>query len=770
MAVLFHWSGSASGGWTNPTGYTLRSDNTVGNDTAVWTKTLSSGSPDDPASVNANTSDQWVAHTFTIAPVSSTTHVTTTWQSSYVVRDHATTTWQSSYVVRDHATTTWASSYAVRKHLTTTWASSYVARIRPTITWQSSYVVRDHQTTTWQSSYVVRDHVTTTWQSSYGVGGRLASSWASSYVIRHRVATTWQSSYAVKIKASTTWQSSFVVRDRSTTTWQSSFVVRDHKTTTWQSSYTVASDSGPGDWNRVSATGSELATDGTPAFTVTSAATLATAIAAASAGDVIQCNTASYGTFAGTSKAVVIKATPGHTPSIALNLTNGDANFTIDGFFITGADFTGTPGPHDITISNCNSHSSSGAGGLFEVDGPEDANILIVDHEFTAIGDGGDDTEAAIRFSYGPADSGFTIKRCNFHDMAADGVKLGAAAIIEDCIFDAVTPDDPDKHTDAIQLFDGDGATIRRSFFTGCEQSIGGFDGTQECLIEDNVVVDGDAHWITLMGDDPASIVRHNTVIGGDIYLSSKSGAPSSKTYVLDNIADGVALTGTVVNGTPSANTHNMFPSGASGSNFNGTPTFVGGATPTTWAGYELDPDSDGVGAASDGHDVGIRVTTPDHVTQTWASSYKVRDRVTTTWQSSFGVRHHATTSWQSSYTVSVIGSTHMASTWVSSYKVRKHLSTTWASSYVVRDRVSTTWRSSYTVEARVTTTWRSSYAFEAVRITSTWTSSYAVVETVAVLPEGTVAVYGRVGDVEVADATASVSVRIRSPRLEVTT
>jgi hypothetical protein len=43
-----------------------------------------------------------------------------------------------------------------------------------------------------------------------------------------------------------------------------------------------------------------------------------------------------------------------------------------------------------------------------------------------------------------------------------------------------------------------------------------------------------------------------------------------------------------------------------SGSNITGTPIFVGGANPTTYAGFRLAPGSPGKGAASDGTDIGI--------------------------------------------------------------------------------------------------------------------------------------------------------------------
>jgi hypothetical protein len=50
-----------------------------------------------------------------------------------------------------------------------------------------------------------------------------------------------------------------------------------------------------------------------------------------------------------------------------------------------------------------------------------------------------------------------------------------------------------------------------------------------------------------------------------------------------------------------------MLISGASGQNFNGTPQFVGGSNPTTYAGFALASSSPGKGRASDGSDVGAR-------------------------------------------------------------------------------------------------------------------------------------------------------------------
>lgn len=67
MVFMAHWSGSGAGGWTPPTGYTIRSNNTAGNDALIATKALASGSVEDPAAITAPGSANWVADTFAIA-------------------------------------------------------------------------------------------------------------------------------------------------------------------------------------------------------------------------------------------------------------------------------------------------------------------------------------------------------------------------------------------------------------------------------------------------------------------------------------------------------------------------------------------------------------------------------------------------------------------------------------------------------------------------------------------------------------------------------
>lgn len=176
-------------------------------------------------------------------PPGGTTHVTTTWASSYTVNDHVTTTWQSSYAVKDHVIATWQSSYGVKDHVTTTWSSSYGVKDHVTITWQSSYVVKDHVQTSWSSNYIVKDHVTTTWSSSYDVVttglSHVEQSWSSSWITRDHRTVLWSSVYGVADHKVVTWASSWTTHEHRQVLWASRYTVHSKITNTWQSSYAV---------------------------------------------------------------------------------------------------------------------------------------------------------------------------------------------------------------------------------------------------------------------------------------------------------------------------------------------------------------------------------------------------------------------------------------------------------------------------------------------------------------------------------------------------
>jgi hypothetical protein len=352
-------------------------------------------------------------------------------------------------------------------------------------------------------------------------------------------------------------------------------------------------------------------------------ATFASQVSAAASGQTMCLAAGNYGIWQGTSKAITIRPQSGVSPTLSVNLGNGDANFTIDGGHVNDdsgtpginmgpSTFMQNPGPKNITIENV-AITGSAPGGVFEFDGPTNSGIVLDHDVWHDIMDTG--TEAAVRFSYS-GNSGVTIENSLFRDMVADALKLGAQMKAIHNEFVNVYPHGHSElHTDAIQIFGGTNDVLIGNLVHGnCEQGIGAFDGTSGNTIEDNVVVGCTAHSMALMGDkNPPSLVAHNTIIGSStavINCTSKPGEGPSTTRIVDNIASGgIELTdGSDQPCTPSEDTHNMFRSGATGHDFNGIPQFVGGANPSTYAGFKLVPGSAGKKAASDGLDVGARI------------------------------------------------------------------------------------------------------------------------------------------------------------------
>ena len=114
---------------------------------------------------------------------------------------------------------------------------------------------------------------------------------------------------------------------------------------------------------------------------------------------------------------------------------------------------------------------------------------------------------------------------------------------------------------------------------------------------------------------DTNSIVRHNTLLYrascdynttcGTIMLTHKTADPAGKGTVLyDNIATAIVAGD---GSTYSERGKNLVRSGSTGTDISGAPTFAGGATPTTRAGFQLASNSLGKGAGSTpaGSDIG---------------------------------------------------------------------------------------------------------------------------------------------------------------------
>jgi hypothetical protein len=215
-----------------------------------------------------------------------------------------------------------------------------------------------------------------------------------------------------------------------------------------------------------------------------------------------------------------------------------------------------------------------------------------------------------------------TVQNSDFIGGCSDGIQAGVGLNIYSNRFINMLvgncPNDP--HTDAIQFVGATGSEgphIKGNYFENNDQALTAFDRIANAVIEDNIFVAGPIGrpWQIEWYSDTNSIIRHNTFLYstkcgyrmacGQIYLGRKSTDPAGKgTIVIDNIATVISVN----DGSAAARIdHNLVRSGAGDGDVSGSPTFIGGTTPSTWSGFQLAATSLGVNAASDGSNLGSR-------------------------------------------------------------------------------------------------------------------------------------------------------------------
>lgn len=350
--------------------------------------------------------------------------------------------------------------------------------------------------------------------------------------------------------------------------------------------------------------------------------TLNSQVSAAAVGQTVCLAAGSYGAWSGTNKAITIAPEPNASPTMAFNFGSRAANFTINGghsnfdsstpgINLTASSFSA--GSQNITLEGV-AATDNGVSFLVDVrtDGP---GIVIKDNIFHDL-EYPNTTSGSIRVlspDSVPA-SNIVIENNLFRDMGADGIDASSASTMvgNDFLNVASGSNDP-RHTDAIQFFGGPNMVIEGNFDDGCSQGIDAFDGSHGNTIQDNVIIGCTVHSLSTYADTPGSLVAHNTVIGrGGEECGAKSGSPASTTQIRDNVLQ-QGINWSDVQCTPSVDTRNMSWPGYgqihSGSDFTGKPAFAGGANPNTYAGYALAAGSPGKGQATDGGDVGARVS-----------------------------------------------------------------------------------------------------------------------------------------------------------------
>ena len=361
-------------------------------------------------------------------------------------------------------------------------------------------------------------------------------------------------------------------------------------------------------------------------------ATFAAQVSAATAGQTVCLATGDYGTWTGTNKAITVKAGAGQTPTMTDSFGSGASGFTLDGISGMSGSISGTA--NNITIQNS---SFTGEQDVL-MDQMENANIVFKGDHFPGfVG-----TARLWTQNYnasgptGAVPSGVIVENSVFDNPGnlsgiTDGVRCDGASIqILNNDFSGIndTSDGTGNHGDPIQIYGGTHCIIKGNYFHGMINSatcsLGEWDGGDHNVFENNVVDSGGCYNAINPLADQSSLIDHNTFITpasgclanpqsecAAVGTGAKTGSSGSGTIYRNNIMAGIDNGDGGVNASYTED-HNLCLSGCGGGTGDiiGAPALVGGAQPTTWAGFGLKAGSLGIGAASDGTNNGVELPT----------------------------------------------------------------------------------------------------------------------------------------------------------------
>lgn len=350
--------------------------------------------------------------------------------------------------------------------------------------------------------------------------------------------------------------------------------------------------------------------------TLSAGANLASAIASAAAGSTICLNSGNYGTVdLGTftkNPRVTVRAVTRLGASLRLEANNGANGVIFDGLAFGDSGISGST-TKNITIQN----SSFGTNQLdISTINFNNNNILIDRNTFGAHNASSCEGRLCVHWGNGPGSTpaGVVITNNTFGPGGcSDGVQTGSNGVVvgPGNSFTGIVQGSCSQHVDAIQAYGSAKTVINGNYFVDNTIHIGMYDGGSNETITNNVFVRGNGR--PLQVNSVGMVLRHNTFFNTDEFsLGAKPGeTPSTNWTVSDNIWVNAQLgyfggQAVCVNCSYSNNLIDAQSSVVNSTNtISGSPTFVGGSNPTTWAGFQLAAGSLGKNRATDGSDVG---------------------------------------------------------------------------------------------------------------------------------------------------------------------
>lgn len=349
--------------------------------------------------------------------------------------------------------------------------------------------------------------------------------------------------------------------------------------------------------------------------TLSAGANVATAITGAPAGATICLNDGSYGalsipTFT-KSPAVTVKAVNLHGASFGAITTNVAPNgLVLDGLNVTAnGSFDTANTARNVTIKNVEWNTFQLA--IFTNQYNNQSITIGPGNHWGAFDDQGQqEGRLSVVFPGGPGanPSGVTVTGNTFGPGGcSDGINLGSNAVqVLNNTFSGIAQGSCVTHTDAVQGYGDINTTLDGNYWSGSTVCFGWYDNGTGLTATDNVC--SGANSVASFRGLTNPTIEHNTFDGSAFRISEKSGTTAPSGYTIRNnlfhswgLVDTTACTGCTM-------TSNMFDTGAFGSaNVTGSPTYTGGTTPSTYAGFQLTAGSTGHAAASDGLDMGAR-------------------------------------------------------------------------------------------------------------------------------------------------------------------
>jgi hypothetical protein len=337
---------------------------------------------------------------------------------------------------------------------------------------------------------------------------------------------------------------------------------------------------------------------------------LSSVFSSASAGDTIQLASGSY-TFNGGSKSGMVTLTPASGASVTMSANFAPSTFiTLQNMTVSNLGVSGRS--HDIKILN---NTFTGQAN-FNMAGNANANILVDGNTFDNISVCADCAEGRLEVGQYPLGSqpvGVTISHNHFGGGGqSDGIQDGAYGVIIDSNeFDGIIQANGyTRHVDSIQLYGASHTTITNNYLHNFSTAIMAPDGGDHEIINNNVFINPSSTGSAIQfGHHNGTTFIHNLVKNTDVHTWVGSGdkSPNQNIQLKDNV---MINAGFVASGCVNCtNTNNLYNSSGESSGSNavvGNPTFAGGSTPTTYAGWSLASGSVGAGKADDGKDIGI--------------------------------------------------------------------------------------------------------------------------------------------------------------------